>query len=333
MAMKHHVLPAVLFIACVLNESVLCGAVGAQAYPAKPVRIVVGMQAGSAGDLAFRGIGQVFARSLGQPFVIENRVGADGMIAGEACVRAPSDGYTLCGGDSFMFVLNPVIRSRMPYDPATDMIAVALLGFLPAAILVAPSVPVKTLAELFSLAKADPNSISWGTFGLASSSHLYVEWLRNQQNIAFYNVAYKTAPQAWQALLAGEVQVVSFSVNSALPQVKAGKARMLAINTDSRLARTPDVPTVREAGLNIPILTWYAMVAPAAVPTEIVRRLNQEFTVRVFSDSEAKEQILGKGGIETLPPVGEGADSIAQFFRQERKKYAAIIKAARVPIE
>jgi tripartite-type tricarboxylate transporter receptor subunit TctC len=239
---------AALLLACCVPVAV------AQIYPSKPVRIIVGFTPGGPGDIAVRGASQVLQQAMGQPFVLDNRVGADGIIAGEACVRSSPDGYTLCAGDSYMYALNPVIRAKMSYDPARDMAPVVHLGYLPAAIWVNASVAAKSLGELFEMVRAKPKTISWGSFGLASASHLYIEWLKNEKNIVFLNVPYKSASQAFKAVVAGEVQVAVFGSGLAMPLAKAGKIRGLAINTDKRLSGLPDVPTFREAGMDIPII-------------------------------------------------------------------------------
>jgi len=158
---------------------------------------------GGPGDVATRGASQVLSQVMGQPFVVENRPGADGIIGGEACVKSAPDGHTLCTLDSFGVSLNPVIRAKMPYDTARDLTPVVHLGFLPAGIIVNASVPANSLRELLELAKAKPGAITWGSFGLASSSNLYMEWLKNARGISFLNVPYKGASQACSSAATG----------------------------------------------------------------------------------------------------------------------------------
>lgn len=160
----------------------------AQGYPSKPVRILIGTPPGGPGDTATRGAAQALSQATGQSYVVENRVGADGLIAGEAAVRSAPDGYTLYVADSFAISLNPVIRAKMPYDPDKDLAPIIYFGALASLILAHPSVPANNLRELMNLAKAKPGSITFGTFGLASSSNLYVELLKNDRNIVFLNV-------------------------------------------------------------------------------------------------------------------------------------------------
>ena len=318
---------ASLFAACLISGAF------AQNYPTKPVRILSGLTPGGPGDIAVRGAAQVLQQALAQPFVIENRVGADGIIAGEACVKAPADGYTLCAGDSYMFAMNPVIRKHMPYDPARDMVPVALLGYLPAAILASSSVPANSLAALFDTVRAKPKSVGWASFGLASASHLYIEWLKNEKNLVFLDVPYKTAAQAFQALLAGEVQVAVFSTGQSASFIKAGKIKALAVNTDRRLPNLPDVPTFREAGLDIPIITWFGITAPAGTPKDAVQRINAEVGKGLVMNPAARAQFLDKAGVVVLPPAGESAEAFAAMLQRERQKYAALVKAAGVTVE
>lgn len=305
----------------------------AQTYPVKVVRVLSHVGPGGPGDVAFRGLSQALSQSMGQPFVVETRLGAEGMIAGEACAKASPDGYTLCTGDSYSTVLNPLIRQKMPYDAARDLIPVAFIGYLPAAIEISAGVPADSLAQLFELAKAKPNTVAWGTFGNASSSHLYIEYVRNTKGIHFLNVPYKGAPAAWQALLGGQVQVVTYALGPALPMARAGKVKLLAVNTDQRLLSLPDVPTMREAGLDIPLVTWYGLFAPARVPTEIIRRLNAQTNSELVNKPGTAQEFLVKQGIEALPPAGGSTEVFAEFLQRERTKYANVVKVTGVTVE
>jgi len=306
--------------------AVLAAPAHAQGYPAKAMRVLVGTPAGGPGDVTARAAAQVLGDALGRAFVVENRVGADGMIAGEACARAVPDGHTLCLADSFAVALNPVMRADMPYDPARDLTPVAHFGFLGAAIFASPSLPASSIRELFELARAKPGAISWGSFGLASSSHLYIEWLK-KRGIVFYDVPYKAASQAWQALLAGEVQLAVFAAGAGAPLMKSGKVKALAINTSRRSSHMPDVPTFEEAGMEVNILTWFALFAPAGVPREIVERLNAALAPLV-RDAALRDKHLTPLGIEIDAPAGASPEAIAAFVKSERERYASIVKVA-----
>lgn len=305
----------------------------AQTYPSKPVRLLFGNPPGGPGEVVARGTAEVLSRGLGQPFVVESRAGADGMIAGEACGRSSPDGHTLCMSDSLSVALNPVIRTKMSYDPLHDLVPVVHLGYLGVAVLVHPSVPAGSLRELFDLVKARPGSISWGSSGLASSANLYIEWLKNAKGILFYNVPYKGASQAWQAMLAGEVQVAYFSAALAAPSVRAGRARALFVTTEHRSSQLPEVPTYKEAGMDISIGTWFGLFAPAGIPSEIVQRLNTEVANGLINNASAREKFLGRFGIETEAPAGAPPEIFAAYVKTERDRYANIVRVTGVKVE
>ena len=221
----------------------------AQTYPAKPIRATIGTPTGGPGDVVLRGAGQAIQDALGQAFVVENRVSVSGIVSAEACAKAAPDGYQLCSCDQQILAINPYTRSSLPYR-TTDITPVALYGFLAAGIHVHPSVPANTLQELIALAKAKPGGITFGTYGVTSAPHLYIEWWKKTQGIDFLNVPYKAASIAWPAMLGGEVQVSYFALTgAAVNLVKAGKARTLAVTLEQRFADLPNVPTYKEAGM------------------------------------------------------------------------------------
>jgi tripartite-type tricarboxylate transporter receptor subunit TctC len=296
-----------------------------QAYPSKPVRIIVPHSAGGPGDVLARGVAQSLGQTLGQPFVVENRVGTDSIIAVEACVRAAPDGSTVCSVDSFAITLNPVVRSKLSYDPDRDLAPVSQFGTMGSAFSVGATVPANSLKELFELAKARPESLAFGTYGLASANHLYVEWLRNAKGIRFLNVPYKAATQAMQALLSGEIQVVAYSLGASLPHAKAGKIKILAVAGDERSAVLPNVPSFKEAGLDISIRTWFGLFAPIATPREIVLRLNAE-VAKLLRVPQFKDKFLAAQGIEMNGPAGGSVEDFTQYIRQEREMYANMVK-------
>jgi tripartite-type tricarboxylate transporter receptor subunit TctC len=322
---------AYALLACTFSGAAMQAA--AQAYPSKPVRILIGTPAGGPGDVAARGAAQALSQAFGQSYIVENRVGADGLIAGEAAVRSAPDGYTLYVADSFAISLNPVIRAKMPYDPEKDLAPIIQFGTLASLILAHPSVPANTLREVLELAKAKPGSITFGTFGLASSAHLYVEYLKNDRNIVFLNVPYKAASLAFPALLAGEVNVVLFAIGPASAQVKAGKAKALAINAPGRSPLLPDVQTMKEQGVDINIQTWFALFAPAGTPRDIINRSNTEVAKGLVNNPEAKAKFLTSQGMETSAPAGASAEVFAKFLKADRENYAEVVRVTKVRIE
>jgi len=320
-------------VTALLALSLAAGAADAQQYPRRPVRILVGTPAGGPGDVISRGAAQVLSKAFDASFVVENRVGADGMIAGDACAKAAPDGLTLCTADNYAISVNPLIRSKMAYDPRRDLTPVIHFGYLAAAILVHPSVPANSLKELFDLAKAKPDSIAWASWGPNSSAHIYIEWLKNAKNIRFYNVPYKAASQAFPALLTGEVQVAIFAVGPASRQVQAGKARALAVTTGRRVPQMPDVPNYKEAGLDAAIFTWFGLFAPTGTPNELVHRINAELAKGLLNDPAMREKFLLSQGILIDPPAGASPEEFAAMLPVERDRFADILKVAGVRIQ
>lgn len=321
-------LAAVLLIAGATDAS----EAQAQSYPTKPVRIIRPHPPGAPGDTNTRGIAQALSQTLGQSFVIENRVGGEGIIGAEACARAAPDGYTLCGTDSYVISLNPTLRAKLPYDPLRDFAPVVHQGFLDAALLVHPSVPANSLNELLELAKSRRETMSWASWGLSSSSHLFIEWLKNARGIAFYNVPYKSATQAVQGLVGGQVQVAIYGAGLALPMVKAGKLRALAVTGDRRSSLLPNLPSFREAGFDIWIRAWYGIFAPMGTSKEIVQRLNAEI-VKVQADLAFRDKFMAAIGLEHAAPAGATPEEFAAFLKTDREMYSRLVRTAGIKPE
>lgn len=316
------------FAALLFGVFLLPGA-NAQSYPIKPVRIIEPHPAGSVIDTPTRGVAQSLSQALGQPFVVENRVGAEGMIGAEACARAAPDGYSLCATDSLVILVNPVVRAKLPYDPQRDFTPVVLFGFLTSVVVVHPSVPAKTMADLLNHAKSKPGTVTWGSWGLTSLAHLYIEWLKNAKGIAFLNVPYKSALQSTQAVLAGEIQVSLFGVGAAQPLLKAGKLKALAVNGDVRSSIAPDLPSFKEVGIDVFIRAWFGMFAPAGTPREIVERLNA-VAAKTLADPEFRAKFLTSQGVEFFPPAGGTAEQFGAFLKAERGMAEKVVKMAGV---
>jgi tripartite-type tricarboxylate transporter receptor subunit TctC len=305
----------------------------AQGYPSKPVRIYTPWVVGGPGDLVTRTSAQELGQVMGQPFVVDARVGADGIIAAEAGSKSAPDGHTLIGCDQQIVAINPAVRSKLPYDPR-GLTPVIHYGFLAAALHVLPSVPAKTLQELLDLVKAKPGSITWGSFGLASASHLYIEWLKNVRGIQFQNIPYKGATLAWQALLAGEVQMAYYAVGPAAPMLKAGKIKTLAIMLGKRSSHLPDIPTYKEAGLDIPlVVTWFALCGPPGLPKEIAQRLNTEIAARVINNEPIRAKVMTSQGLEVDTPAGGPPEAFGAFMAAERDKYTQLVKITGVEVQ
>lgn len=317
--------------AVLLSSLVAAPFAGAQSYPSKPVRIFSPWAAGGPGDVVTRGAAQELAAALGQPYVVETRVGADGMIVGEAGSKTAPDGYNLTGCDQQIMAINPFVHASMPYQ-IRDLAPVVHYGFLASAIHVAPSIPANTLPELLELARAKPASISWGSFGAASASNFYIEWLKNTRKTEFLNVPYKGASFAWQGLLAGDVQVAFFAVGPSAAVRKAGKVKTLAVMLGKRVPQMPDVPSYLESpGLDFPlVVTWFGLCAQAATPKPILQRLNAEVSKRLLANDALRAKFLTSQGLEMESPSGESPEAFEKFLVAEQEKYARLAKAAGV---
>ena len=317
--------------ALVLSSLIVVPMAGAQSYPTKPVRIFSPWAAGGPGDVVTRGAAQELSAALGQPYVVETRVGADGMIVGEAGSKTAPDGYNLTGCDQQVMAINPFVHAGMPYQ-IKDLAAVVHYGFLASAIHVAPTIAANTLPELLDMARAKPGSISWGSFGSASASNFYIEWLKNTRGIDFLNVPYKGASFAWQGLLAGDVQVAFFAVGPSAAVRKAGKIKTLAVMLGKRVAQMPDVPSYLESpGLDFPlVVTWFGLCAQAATPKPIIQRLNSEVSQRLLANEGLRAKFLTSQGLEMESPSGESPEAFEKFLVAEQEKYAKLAKAAGV---
>lgn len=304
----------------------------AQRYPSKPVRIIVPTPVGGPGDIIARGTAAALGALLDQSFVVENRLGVGSIVGAEACARANPDGHTLCSMDSFTLTLNPHVRLKLPYDPIRDFAPIVHFGFLRSSLSVHPSVPANTINELLDLAKARPGALVWGSFGPASSSHFYIEYFRNAKGINFLNIPYKAASEAMQRMVAGEVQVVTFSLGQSVALAKAGKIKMLAVAGETRSPLMPNVPSYKEAGMELSIQTWFGLYAPAATPPDIVQRLNAEL-VKIIPTPEFKDKFLTTQGIELTGPAAGPIAPFAAYIREETEMYRNLAKVVGVKPE
>jgi tripartite-type tricarboxylate transporter receptor subunit TctC len=300
--------------------------VHAQTYPSKPVRLVLPQPAGSGpSDVSARAMAQELSQFFGQPFVIDNRPGANGIIGAGAVAKSAPDGYTLCITSASVISVNPFMYPDMPYDPPKDFAPVIMVGFSHQALVANPRVPANNLRELLEQARAKPGAITWGSFGPSSASHLYIEWLKNVKGIQFYNVPYKTAGQALQAAIAGQVDLAVFALGGAVPQVKGGKLKALAIAGDDRNAALPGVPSMKESGIDIALRNWYGVFAPVATPKDIVQRLNSAMA-KILADRKFQEFLDVKAGLGVEPPAGGSPEAFAAFLKADREIYRDVIK-------
>jgi tripartite-type tricarboxylate transporter receptor subunit TctC len=299
----------------------------AQAYPTKAVRMIVPYPPGGGNDTLARLFAAKLSDRLGQQFVVENRPGAGAMIGTEAAAKSAPDGYTILLSSIATHALSPNLYSRVPYDPVKDFAPITLLGIAPTVLVVPADLPAKALQEFINLAKKQ--QLAYASGGNGTPPHINAEVFKSVAGIDLLHVAYKGGGPALVDLMAGRVQAMLDTAASAMPHVRSGKLRALAISAPRRSPELPDLPTFAEAGLpQYDTNAWYSMHAPAGTPPDIVRRLNAEL-VAILKDPE----ILARFKQLATDPVGNSPEEFAAFVRAELDKYARIIKAAGIKLD
>lgn len=312
----------------------LCGwalCVGAQAqdFPNKGIRVMVGAAAGGPVDIAARVVGEKLAETWKQPVTVENRVGASEMIATEHVSRSAPDGYTLLVASLNVVTINPVVFAKLAYDPVKGLAPIALTTSNAMVLVANPKAPYNSLKELIAAAKAQPGKISFSSPGLATSNHIAGEWLANETGMQIFHVPYKGGPAAANAVLSGDVPLGVVSLIQALPLVKAGTAKSIAVTTGKRSALAPDLPTVAEQGVpGFDAAVGTAMFAPGGTPKEIVTKLNAEVN-RVLRLTEVRERFAGMG----VEPAGSSPEEAAAFIEKLRAKIADIVAKANIKVQ
>ena len=304
----------------------LAGSASAQTYPAKPVKLVVPFPAGSATDQIARVIGQQLQESLGQPFVVENKPGAQGAIAAAEVARAAPDGYTLMVGTNTPLAANPSLFKKLTYDPVRDFAPVARLGTISFMIMVRPDFPAQDLKSFLSHAKANPGKLSAG-YGSAGSQ-VSQAMLRSMGRIDFIDVPYKGLPQAITDVLGGSISFTFADLANALAQIKGGKLRGIAVTSAKRSPLAPEVPAIAEELSGYELIAWFALVAPAGTPAPVVARLH-EATAKSLAKPEVKARFdaLGTDVAPMDPP------QLAGFVKSEIVKFARLAKEAGIQPE
>ena len=302
----------------------LPGAVLAQAYPSKPVRVVVTFPPGSTPDIVGRALTARLQEAMGQPFVVENRAGAGGNIGADAVAKAAPDGYTLLVSTNGVFAINKALYKSMPFDPDKDLAPIALLATAPQMLVVQPALGLKTLQEFLEYARQNPEKLSYGSVGAGSASHLTMELLKSEAKVSLVHVPYKGFPPAVTDMLGGNIHTMFAIVPGVLQHVKAGKMTGLAVTALRRSALAPDVPSVAELGLpQLESLAWIGLAAPAGTPREIVSRLADE-AARQLRAPEARE-LLGRQGFDV---VAGTPGELQRWIGAESEKWSRVIRAS-----
>jgi tripartite-type tricarboxylate transporter receptor subunit TctC len=318
---------AVLIVAALCTGTAVT-ALAADAWPQRSIRLLIPFPPGGAGDIVGRLLGAKLSTALGQQFVIDNRGGGGQVIATEITAHAPPDGYTLFLA-SVTHSVNPAFFKKLPYDTVRDFAPITLVADSPLVFVAHPSLNVSTIQELIAAAKARPGQINYGSSGPGSGGHLAVELLKSMAKIDLVHVPYKGAAPALVDLLAGQVKIVSTSPLAALPYVKQGRLRALAMTGSTRSHAAPDIPTVAESGVpGYHTSLWYALLAPARTPAAIITRLHDE-TVRALRTTDLTDQLYAQGA----DPVGNTPQELQQFIRSEIERWAKVVREGNIRIE
>lgn len=300
-----------------------------QAYPTRPIRVIVPLAPGGGTDTVARLVSGKLSELLGQQLVVDNRGGGGGVIGTEIAAKANADGYTILMGSITTNAVNSVLYRKLPYDPLRDFEAISMVGTVPNALVVHPSVPAKTLKEFLALAKAAPGKINFGSSGIGSAPHLSMELIKSMTGVNMVHVPYKGAGAAVTDVLGGQLQALCSSLAGLLPHIKAGRVRPLGVTTSKRNPQLPDVPTIAESGIpGYEVTIWYALYVPSGTPKAVITRLNAE-TVKGLASTDLKERLTLQG----LDVGSSTPEVLAAFTKAETAKWAKVMKDAGVQLD
>lgn len=319
-----------LTVACV-GALMLAGASGAwaQAYPAKPVKLLVGFPAGGGLDVLARIIGQRVSEQWGQPIIIENKPGAGSNIAGEIAAKSAPDGYTLLHTNIALMSINPALYGKMSFAPMKDLAPVVQLVNLPLAVMVRADSPFNSMKDLVDFARANPGKLNFGSGGNGGVPHLALELLNSSYGLKITHVPYKGSSDAVKDLLGGPIDVMCDAISVGLSHVKAGKLKALAVTTEARHPALPDTPTTAEAGYaKFQVTGWQGWVAPAGTPRAVLERVNAE-TNKAMNDPATRAKLFEQGYL----PAGGSVDAFAKQLAADQVKWAELVKVSGARID
>ena len=302
----------------------------AQSFPSRPVKIVVPSSPGGATDAFSRAIGGRLAEIWGQPVVVENRPGANQIVGADFVSKSTPDGYTLLVSDASSFVMNPHLYKKLPYDGVRGFSPITVLVRFPWVIAIHPSVPANSFQEFVAYAKAKPGAISYGSFGLGSSGHISVDYLKNLLGIDIVHVPYKGGGPAVTDLLGGQIQMIMVTPLLVEAHARAGKLKLIAAATRDRIAKLPSLPTVSESGVpGYEAGTWFALVGPAGMPRDVVNALYADI-MKVLNEPAFRERFVDKQWFEV---VGNTPEQFGEFLKTEYERWDRLIKLSGVRVE
>ena len=298
----------------------------AQAYPSKPIRIVVGFPPGGGNDIIARLVGAKMQETWGQSVVIDNRPGAASIIAAEHVAKSAPDGYTLLVNATGGMSVNPVLYTKLPYDSLKDFVPISMVGSFPLVLIVNPLVPANSVPELVAYAKANPGKLNYSSGSTAFQ--VATEMFKQMTGTDLRHIPYKGSAASITAVIAGDVQMTIVDTPPLVPQIKAGKVRALGVTSAKRSGSMPEVPTVAEAVPGYEMVLWIGMFAPAATPREIAAKLNAE-VVRIVNLPDIRQKLDGMG----VDPLGNTPEQVSEWIRREIAKYGPVVKAANIKAE
>ena len=301
----------------------------AAAFPSKPITIIVPFAAGGTTDILARLVGQYLGTELGQPVLVDNRLGAGGNIGGQTAARAAADGYTLFMGTVGTHAINQALYKKMPFDPIKDFAPISRVANVPNLLVANPQQPFKTVQELIAYAKANPGKVNFGSSGNGSSIHLSGELFKMMTKVDMVHVPYKGSAPAMNDLLGNQISIMFDNMPSAIQHVRGGKLRPLAVTTAKRSPELPDVPTIAEAGVpGYEATSWFGLLAPAATPPEIVNKIDAAL-IKIYANPELRKKIADQGA----EPVVEKPEQFAAFIKAETAKWGKVVRESGATVD
>jgi len=314
------------FLALVALCTAAAGAC-AQAYPSKPIRMVVGFPPGGGNDIIARMVGSKMQEAWGEPVLIDNKPGANSIIAAEHVAKSAPDGYTLLVNATGGMSVNPVLYTKLPYDPLKDFVPISMVGIFPLVLVVHPSLPAGSVTELVAYARANPGKLDYSAGSTAFQ--VATEMLKQMTGTDIRHIPYKGSAAAIAAVIAGDVQMTIVDTPPLVAQIKAGKVKALGVTAAKRAASMPELPTVAESGVpGYEMVLWIGVFAPAGTPREIVSKLNAE-VVRIVRLPDIRAELAGMG----VDPVGNTSEQMAEWIRREIARFGPVVKAANIQAE
>ncbi len=316
------------YLAALVLSAASCGFAHAQSYPSKPVKIVVPFAAGGTTDILARMLAQRMTTDLGQPVVVENKPGAGATVGAEYVARSPADGYTLLMAAAHHTIAQNVY-AKLTYNIGKDLAPVGIIAMVPNVIVVNAAVPAKTIQELIALAKAQPGKLNYGSAGAGTAHHMFGEMFKLRSGTDIVHIPYKGSAPAVTDLVAGQVQIMFDTVTSALPQIKAGKTRALAVTTAKRSSALPDVPSLAETVMpGFDAGTWFGIMAPTGTPPDVIQKINAQI-VKMVNAPEVRKQFQEIGA----EPIGDTPAEMGAQIQAELVAYGELAKKINLKVD